>query len=837
MKRERKKTGNPSAENQSKKDPHPFAGHIQRLEELRQPWNPVVRASIDLLKCTEAPVYIDVEIEKFKYAQIIHADGQWKSQFLTSHAMSNAVGIILSGRAEVVTINDQSISNTSGPFSPARPRHLATIDRGAVLGSYEFTANVFQSPETHPYKVLSGPVCLQFDHPKFNVFRQNITKKNDSLIKHAIDEQEFTDWLRTGDNYHLISAFSSIDSREGSHAELIFIDLKRPGINLAEGFHCSWEAFRNALVEAAWLQSHSSRSRNFRDPSLENYKLTSNDDLKLIELESYKKTLMHLREVVQGSGYLWSKVEDAIEFPAIQDAISNMAKLPQPLNGANIYMKESLMQSPRGGLVSVIDSILRYRTKGAKGKWEDPLQENISSRGKTLTAAEALIKNLKCHVEADFPSEKQYSAGKAKERTLVPPALLPLTESDNPFCRLGIEVNPGLDTLPAITWIEDKIGSSLDLNGTLIVACQHFLRETCAWFAHLMSKGAIIIAIGKDYSTCPEVARRLQRIGVKVVETPTWEWKPGEYASHLEAKAKLAWVEASKMIEEDEFKEVIVVDDGGVLHKTANGFVGKYKKLKLCGVEQTTSGEVHAESESATYPVALVSRHKEKRKWESKIIAEKIYDNSLRQCAPLSGAGRIGIIGAGAIAAAVAEKFSDMGYTVFWFSDSEEFQLAGNKVNKKQTLEELLTETDFIFGCAGDDVLKKLLDDSDGQRSLVAGKWFISCSSSDTEFASLLKLKNDSTALCSPLRLHNPFSTMVVQTLPDPCFVLNGGFPINFDRGRDSVPLHLIQFTRALMHMGLIEARTISKTGVVQSDEVPWEELRTILGGKLVHQK
>lgn len=177
MKRERKKSGYPGAEDQSKKEPHPFAGHIQRLEELRQPWNPVVRAAIDLLKCTEAPAYIDVEIGEFKYAQIIHADGQWKSQILTSHALSNAVGIILSGRAEVVTINAQSISNTSGPFSPARPRHLATIDRGAVLGSYEFTANLFQSPEAHPYKVLSGPVCLQFDHPRFNVFRQNITKK------------------------------------------------------------------------------------------------------------------------------------------------------------------------------------------------------------------------------------------------------------------------------------------------------------------------------------------------------------------------------------------------------------------------------------------------------------------------------------------------------------------------------------------------------------------------------------------------------------------------------------------------------------------------------------
>lgn len=834
MIRAKKSSGKSCVLSPGEMNSHPFAECIQKLEDLRQPWNPVVRAAIDLLKYPDAPAYIDVAVEQFSYAQTIHTEGRWKSDKLTDHGKRNAAGIVLSGRAEVVSIDNRSILDGPGPFSPVRPRHLAAMDPGSVLGAYEFTANLFQAPEIHSYQVLSGPVCLQFFHSKFNVFRQNIIPRDNALIKHAAHEKEFEDWLRTGDNYHLILAFSSDPSIKMCHAELAFIDLKRPVIGSLESFRHSWEAFRNALVETAWLQSYSSRVRDFRDPNLENYRFVLDEHLKLIDLESYKKAFSHLHEVIHGSGYLWAEVEDLKSFPAIADATAKFSLLPRPLAGAKVYVKESLLQSPHGGLVSVIDSILRFRSKGTKNKWEDPLQESISRNATKVTAAEAIAKNFTKHVASDFQpnagtaNPPLISTAKPKVMSMARVKVFGPNESENPFCRLGVEVHSGLDTLPAIKWIEDEMGSVPDLNGTLIVACQHFLRETCAWFAHLMSKGAKIIAIGKDYSTCPDIARRIQRIGVTVVETPTWEWKPGEYAVHLEAKAKLGWTEASNLIATGNYKEVIVIDDGGALHRTSGDFINKTKVPKWCGVEQTTSGEVHARM--APYPVALVSSHNEKRKWESRIIADKIFENSLRLCAPLSGTNkRIGIIGAGAIAKAVAERFSKDGYSVFWFSTKD--SLTGDSINKQQTLEELITQADVIFGCAGYDVLNALLGKEDGQ-SMVGGKWFISCSSMDVEFSSLLKLSNRATALCTPLRLHNPFSTMAVQTKPAPCLVLNGGFPINFDRERDSVPLHLIQFTRALMHLGLMKAREITETGVV--DEPSLEGLRTKLKGKLI---
>jgi hypothetical protein len=841
MSRTKKKSDKSPGPCEAAKDSCPFSEHIQKLEDLRQPWNPVVRSAIDLLRRERSNDYCEVVTQQYGYAEPVQQNGMWLCSKLSNHARRNAICIVLDGRVEV--IGRQSLPTKEGKcsISPAQPRHMISMEKGEILGAYEFTGNLFQHPETHEYEVLSGPVCIQFDHDLFNSFVQNTTtsrsSQNLATCATGLTESQaisFRDWWVKGENHHLIKAFSDANSIETPHSDLLFINLKFPYLENPEDQY-AWEAFRNAVVETAWRQSRASRGRDFKASSVAPADCPDAKDLKGIEIEAYKATLVHLDEVINGVGTLWTEPWNAARFPAIVSFLQNIELARLEIAAAHVFIKEPLHFLPKekNGRLSVVDFISRYSRVETVGKsqgnqikresltaWrlDDPLANESGQR--TLEA-------LKRHFDAWTQTLQERNPQVLS--TIIPK---PPTKSSNPFQRFWIEVNSGLDTLPAIEWIESKTGTAPDLGGTLIVTCQHFLRETCAWFAHLMSKGATIIAIGKDYSTCPEVARRLQRIGVTIVESPAWTWRPGEYGAHLEDKARMAWAEASNVIAERAFNEVIVIDDGGVLHKTAGELFDKDRNnvSKWCGVEQTTSGEVHAKQ--APYPVALVSRHEEKRKWESRIIADKIFENSLRMCAPLSGKDkRIGIIGAGAIAEAVAERYSKDSYLVFWFSESG--SIANKSIYKKQTLNELLDEADVIFGCAGHDVLKALLTEVDGQ-NLVARKWFISCSSSDTEFASLLKSYDKGKPLCTPLRLHNPFSTMVVQTKPAPCFVLNGGFPINFDRERDSVPLHLIQFTRALMHWGLIKARGIARTGELDTGDAPWEELRQKLGGSLV---
>jgi len=841
MTRPKNKSGGPSEITPSNVAPHPFEKHIQRLEELRQPWNPVIRAAMDLLKRRNSHDYCEVVSIRYGYAETVQQNGEWKHSSLSrhdlklsDHARRNAVGIVLDGRVEV--IGRQPIPNQVGgcSISPAQPRHMISMEKGEVLGSYEFTGNLFQHPETHEYEVLSGPVCIQFDHEQFNAFSQNktTTGREDNLAKCAtslgkLQTSAFKQWWTSGENHYLIEAFAQESQIKVTHSELLFINLKFPYFEHAEDRH-AWESFRNVIFETAWRQSRASRGRDFKASSVPHKdcikpkQLNTADKRNAIDIEAHKATLIHLDEVVNGVGTLWSELQDPARFPALASFLESGALNCLKITAEKVFIKEPLLSLPKKkkGRLSIVDYISRYTHLDREGKadFEGRIEGNKLTDWKfvNLLNNSDLLDALKKHLDSSVKSLRERNPGALSEIDLKQAA-----KSGNPFQHLWIEVDSGLDTLPSLKWVEEKIGGELNLGETLIIACQHFLRETCAWFAHLMSKGATIIAIGKDYSTCPEVARRLQRIGVTVVESPSWEWKPGEYAAHLEAKAKLAWAEASKVFAERHFKEVIVVDDGGVLHKTANGCIDSINAPKLCGVEQTTSGEINAIK--APYPVALISRHTEKRTWESRIIADKIFENSLQQCGSLSGTNKtIGIIGAGAIADAVAEKFLEDGYSVFWFS--EKFELKG-KCNKKQTLEELLDTTEVIFGCTGDDVLKELLGRPERQMHL-AGKWFISCSSGDTEFASLLKLKDGTTALCSPLRLHNPFSTMVVHTKPNPCFVLNGGFPINFDRERDSVPLHLIQFTRALMHLGLVKARDLDSKSDVNADKVTWADFQ-----------
>lgn len=862
MTRSIKKAVNPPETNQSKFTHHPYAEQIQRLKELHQPWNPVVRAAIELLERPKSPYFCDAVSMAYGYAELVQQKGVWQSPKhwtgtdLSNHAKRNAICIVLDGRVEA--IGRQSIPRVEGrcSFSPAQPKHLISMERGDTLGAWEFTGNLFQHPETHGYEVLSGPVCIQFDHSQFNPFEQTTTTKKSGnnlascamdLLSHQVSF--FKDWWIGGENYHLIKAFADESAIHAPHVELLFIDLRFPYLDDPDDRH-AWEAFRNAIVETAWRQSRAARGRDFKAASvLAAGDTGSNDPIKGIEFEAYKATLIHLEEVFNGVGTLWIELQDTPRFPAIESFLRNPELNRLGISSGNIFLKEPILslQKKMVGRLSIVDYISRYSRVNIKRDKDCKIKKGIGDvygvriERTNLMAwqvEDALADKDGFTILGELKKSLDSYVEKYKERnpeTLSKIVCRDPIQSDNPFQRFWIEVDSGLDTLPAINWIEGKIDPKLDLSQTLIIGCQHFLRETCAWFAHLMSKGATIIAIGKDYSTCPEVARRLQRIGVMVVEKPTWEWSPGEYTTHLEEKARLAWRKALEVLDSAEFEEVIVVDDGGVLHKTAVDSYRKTRdKIKWRGVEQTTSGE--ADAKKVPYPVALVSSNSEKKKWESRIIAEKIFENSLRLCAPLSGGQRIGIIGAGAIATAVAERFLMSGYSVFWFSQKD--SLTGVKVYKKQTLEELLDASDVIFGCAGNDVLKEFLGKTDSQKHL-SGKWFISCSSSDTEFASLLKLRSGKRNLCSPLRLHNPFSTMVVQAksdlnTPSPCFVLNGGFPVNFDRERDSVPLHLIQFTRALMHLGLLKARAITETCVVDDQNLSWGDFKKdVLGESL----
>jgi len=180
------------------------------------------------------------------------------------------------------------------------------------------------------------------------------------------------------------------------------------------------------------------------------------------------------------------------------------------------------------------------------------------------------------------------------------------------------------------------------------------------------------------------------------------------------------------------------------------------------------------------------------------MIADAIIERTEALCPPFSDANcHVGVLGTGAIGGALIQKLARRGHTVFHFGlqpwdSSTEFvrrqREAQERIHRLDSSAEVVTRATVLFGCAGKDVLAK-----DCDIAATAGKWFASCGSMDVEFASLIKTPGSKLQ-----RPHNPFSTVVVPTSQGHAYVLNGGFPVNFDRNQDSVPLSKIQFTRAL---------------------------------------
>jgi hypothetical protein len=117
----------------------------------------------------------------------------------------------------------------------------------------------------------------------------------------------------------------------------------------------------------------------------------------------------------------------------------------------------------------------------------------------------------------------------------------------------------------------------------------------------------------------------------------------------------------------------------------------------------------------------------------------------------------------------------------------------------------LINDSDIIIGTTGTDCLKGIAFDR-----LKGHKILASASSADVEFASLLKFAEptDRPFEARTVRVHETFTAEI----------LNGGYPINFDRQKDATPSEDIVLTRALMYVAAMQAVALIQQGELSSD-------------------
>lgn len=226
---------------------------------------------------------------------------------------------------------------------------------------------------------------------------------------------------------------------------------------------------------------------------------------------------------------------------------------------------------------------------------------------------------------------------------------------------------------------------------------------------------------------------------------------------------------------------LILLDEGGGLHRALPENLTPY----TAGVEQTTFGL----RQSWKCPMVLVCRSAAKLLFESQIIARGIV-RKLDSLELLTGK-TVGIVGIGALGAAIARTLMDRGIlTIGVDVRPVPEDLVGIVVD----LPELLRRSDVIMGCAGFDMLNDI--DLSG---ITGHKFFVSCSSTDIEFRSVLK----------QLPTTERFGTAQGWIGQMHCTVPNGGFPINFDRIREWELFEEIILTRKLILEGLLQAKPL----------------------------
>lgn len=361
--------------------------------------------------------------------------------------------------------------------------------------------------------------------------------------------------------------------------------------------------------------------------------------------------------------------------------------------------------------------------------------------------------------------------------------------------------------LPVLDWVE-KYFTGVDsrlLRGCALVGVQHLLETTGSLFESLISSGLPaqnIFVLGKLYSANKAVEDRLRELGINVLENQVPR-RFGTFCDQFASDVRNLWamVEASGIL--DRVTQLIVLDDGGyAIAETPNSILDR---LPVQAVEQTMSGLEIARDACAWVPIIDVASSAAKTLLEPHLIREAVFR---RTASTIAKPSSFGVIGLGNIGQAVASALTQSGHPVFVF-DKEKKNLPHDRLGNCMccgTVSQVFDSADTIFGCTGSDFLahEPWWMNSKGRKTL------ISCSSHDQEFRTVLR------QLC-PIEVRNStelFATLEIPTAGGSMSILRGGFPINFDGSRESVPAADIQLTRGLLLAGTRQALKSARTAL-----------------------
>jgi S-adenosylhomocysteine hydrolase len=371
---------------------------------------------------------------------------------------------------------------------------------------------------------------------------------------------------------------------------------------------------------------------------------------------------------------------------------------------------------------------------------------------------------------------------------------------------------PKLQLLDRLSEFRGKV----DFSNTVLVGIQHVLTSTASLMVKLEQAGLDyerMFLLGKVYSSNPQSAEALKRLGIfvhpsslkldSVTLLEDYRVQLGEAAADLIATAN------ERLRSQPKPRRLLVLDSGGTLIGLVNHHRASID-AEIVAVEQTRSGaRAIRDLTKPLLPVINVAESRAKLRHESPYIASAVIDKMRVDIQKLPMETYLPnlktlVVGAGAIGMEVAKQLTNkVAELTIYDPDDERVAVARKNGLLASSLRAGLSRSQLIIGCVGKSWLPK-----NSERHIRDEAILVSGSSSNVEFLGLRLLDGSDEDGSKLVHCNYP-----VKVPNGTAWILNAGFPVDFDGSPAPIPLHIIQYTMALMLAGAYQATDGPSTG------------------------